>query len=946
MLQRLLAKHDFEKEICAVAIFITGLIMHSWFNAYDFSLHDPEHLYISEATLNGVDINQRVGFYFKSILLGTSLFFTAYLVLERLFRWLSIQIVTKQILILLSVTGIALTIISIYGVTANASMFLMFDLISLVFIFSLVANFWKGIRYIIHPIFISAIFSLSFIVLSLIMFLLSDEEIVYKHIHLVYSVLTLLLTFLFVLLKQQFKIKLSKLFLFSLPFVSVPILIFIITETFFYFRLNRHFDIHYKLIFGIGLVSIFVVSFIIQKFKSSKYNLSQLLSIYYIPSALISFLILSVYHPLQALPTEFYELSNSTNAQLRLWKFHEIPCLDFMSSHMLSEQYGGIIYHLIFGYKEGYDFLVYSFFDVVLFYLITYFFCVRILKQPILSLLFVMAFPFMSSLFNETLFYSILILFLVHKLISNQSTKNYLLLLVLVFCSILWKLDLGSAIVISLFFYLPFVLFAERKKLNLNSLLKGSSIFIGLVLILLVVLLLFRPFDSIYSNFQSALHYLSANQAHGYASLSAEMNQQFYFYHFLLPLFSLVAIFGIIYFKRIKSQVLSVDQQYLLNASLFFYIMVLANFQRGLVRHGFMENNDSFLISMFYLATALLGLSLFNKMSDITKYILFFGFSFFGILILSYFPISKDNRMLELFLTNHSFQNFSEVFKRNDIEGRCFKAGDQQTNNQNDFRKFLDSHLKEDQTFLDFSNSPILYSTCQRRVPSYFCQSLQNTIDGYTQKQQLKRLDTSMVPVVVYSNYPLNWFDATDQVPNAMRYYYLAEFIYKNYKPFGIIDHKSVWILKSLNWDASQYDTDTLILKPQTFQYKKAALAIQKYYANQSNDKLKPIFEEVPKFDSSVNKQLVNCSAELNHGSILVKIIVSNPNGSTIILNLKSGDKIIGSFTFESVINEYEYMIRLSNQYAWFEFLNKSIEIETSDGIKISKLIFFTEQGL
>ena len=132
MLQRLLAKHDFEKEICAVAIFITGLIMHGWFNAYDFSLHDPEHLFISEATLNGVDINQRVGFYFKSILLGTSLFFTAYLVLELVFRCLSIKMITKQILMLLSVTGIALIIMSVkaFSIKTRSYSIVPVDLIS------------------------------------------------------------------------------------------------------------------------------------------------------------------------------------------------------------------------------------------------------------------------------------------------------------------------------------------------------------------------------------------------------------------------------------------------------------------------------------------------------------------------------------------------------------------------------------------------------------------------------------------------------------------------------------------------------------------------------------------------------------------------------------------------------------------------------------------------
>ena len=44
----------------------------------------------------------------------------------------------------------------------------------------------------------------------------------------------------------------------------------------------------------------------------------------------------------------------------------------------------------------------------------------------------------------------------------------------------------------------------------------------------------------------------------------------------------------------------------------FLFILFLANFQRGIVRHGFAEGQDTFLTCTFYLASAVFMLSSYN----------------------------------------------------------------------------------------------------------------------------------------------------------------------------------------------------------------------------------------------------------------------------------------------------------------------------------------------
>ena len=109
----------------------------------------------------------------------------------------------------------------------------------------------------------------------------------------------------------------------------------------------------------------------------------------------------------------------------------------------------------------------------------------------------------------------------------------------------------------------------------------------------------------------------------------------------------------------------------------------------------------------------------------------------------------------------------------------------------------MDENLSEEQTFLDFSNNPMLYYYCQRSVPSYFCQSLQNTVTDFQQLSQLNKIDTSLVPIVIYQNIPRGWGDQTDDVPNNMRQYLIAEFIYQHYEPYTVINHKAIWTTKS-----------------------------------------------------------------------------------------------------------------------------------------------------
>jgi hypothetical protein len=381
---------------------------------------------------------------------------------------------------------------------------------------------------------------------------------------------------------------------------------------------------------------------------------------------------------------------------------------------------------------------------------------------------------------------------------------------------------------------------------------------------------------------------------------------------------------------------------FILHAAIFFYVIVLANFQRGLVRHGFMEYNDSYLASTFYLATALLLMYFVSSRVLVWRYLAFFCISFFLMVTLTYFPMSKGQTDMERFLSDISLRNLSLRIHDPALKGRILYETETTQNTYQDFDTFLTAHLSPDQTFLDFSNSPMLHTYCQRKVPSYFCQSLQNTADDFTQKEQLKKLNPSNVPVVVFSNDPPDWYDATDGVPNVMRYPYLAEYIFGHYQPYAIIDKKSIWIGKELPWSDTIHKKDTLINKPQTLAYKKAAFLIDRYYAEQAASELTLISEVLLPDDSLQFPGILLPQGLCRLPSVYVRIHLQDIGEREVKLSLLDHEICFGRFTFETRNGEHDYMIRLSNVYGWFQASSATLQFDDIQKPSLGKVQFYT----
>jgi hypothetical protein len=929
------------KEIIFISGFLWAYSIYNLFSVHDFSIDIPQRLYISQATLDGSDVGERVVFFYKSVITSFFLFPLIYLIVFIIIDYLKIQLSELKSGTVVAITGFFIIVADVIGPVAVNSIHFFVVLLLVTIIYSYISNLKKSLKFLSNTTFLSGVFIISFLLHGTFT-VLSKESTFYalNQGWLIFPI-TILITIFILAIKMKFSLFTRKFYFYAIPVAFLPVFVFVAIELSIITKLNTDVFIDFRWILLILSLSSF---FLFNRITSySQTSTKELLRKLYAPGALFSFLLLIFYLPIKVQSTDIFELANSANAVMRIFKFGEIPFVDFMSSHMLNDQYSGIIYSILAGYNSNLDFTIYDFFYYIIFYFIVWGFLMKLFSNPAMALLFIMTFPFLYILFYPSIYFGIIIFYTIINLVYKQTIINYLIFLFSLILLVLWRLDTGISSLYSSLVFLPVLFFIKKDKINYSIALKSTGIFLFAILILVISTMILRSPEYIWENFNSAFHYISANQAHGYTLITSSFNQQFYIYHVVFPFISLAFIFFIIHTLRSGRTTLNSYQGFILLSSMFFFILSLSNYQRGLVRHSFWEGSEHFLVSVFYLAISLFIFYFIIKKYSISRYIAFFAISFIVIIFLKYFPVYTYKTEFEKILTGNSI--YSSIKQLEIAQGRIIPNNDFIKENYYNLNDFLNLNLTKDETFLDFSNSPMLYFYCQRKIPSYFCQSLQNTVDDYLQLQHLKKVRKEQVPVVIYSNYPPSGLDALDGVLNTMRHYLIAEFIYVNYEPFSVIDNRSIWVDKNFETEWDKIKKDELIDKPVTHDYKKAAAIISKYYDYKNNHVLKLItgFDYTEKF---VTDNQVHISIPIidDNSGIYAKIELSEPEKEEQVkVFLLNENELIGTILFNTGINEKGYMIRLSNHYLWHSKGVSQIMIELPDEMTLRKLEIYKD---
>ncbi len=653
------------------------------------------------------------------------------------------------------------------------------------------------------------------------------------------------------------------------------------------------------------------------------------LNTYFPASVLIAVILMAYYEVARLQPTEFFELANPAVAQLRIFQFHEWPVLDFISSHFFSEQFYGILYHSLFGFHNDLSFLVYEFLYTLLFLILVFIFLKRVFFSMPLALLFILCFPFTEHVFSLHLFFFVPSAFVLFNVLQLNQVRDWILLALSILFLFFWRLDTGLVAACSGGTILLMHFSIQKRRISYKPFVKALILVLIICLLLGVLVLCFTSFPDVWQKAILVKEYAGAHQAHGYPQLFHSFDQQVTLLYILLPFISLL-LTGIQFATWKKNKQISLLSFF----ALFFLTAVLFNFQRGLVRHHFMEGNDSYLIATFFIGVLCFVFQYLERLHILWRFFYFSAAAFSLVMLWSVFPLDTASGISERAMKKNTLlQPDKDLFSPKRVR-RIFRDSVWEQQQYQPLKQWLNEHLKPGQTFFDFSNAPMLYYYCKRLPPSYFCQSMQNAVTHRIQQYDIDRWDMNRIPVVVYAHAPRNWFDATDGIPNTMRQYSYAEFIFQHYKPYGIIGSYSVWIDKNWQWNSIPFLADSLLDQASEDTYESNAMALQAYYLHHQD-----AFQELITLqDSSWNRIP---SSLMGRDKLWLQIQVQEISNREVTLKWYLGDTRTHSISFTTSPAQQHYLVRISNHWNWYHKIPDRMECE---GAKIRSLTYLSDR--
>ncbi len=735
-----------------------------------------------------------------------------------------------------------------------------------------------------------------------------------------YIIWTIVFSSTLALIEQKFTLDTGKLmhwaFIFSFSVLSP----FIVTEIHYLILLKSGVHVAPAMLTICYLFILFLLIILVQKNNWIKTTRPILFKQTWLIIA-IGLGIQSFYVPYGIAPKELFELANRATPLMEMYYFQTLPLLSKASSHFVSDYGFGILYEFIYGY-QGLDFLVFDVIENILWVVISYQLLYAITRKTLLSFYFVALFPFADAALSPYYILALIPLLILILAWRKPNAKQAWYFGISVVLLIPWRADLAFALIFCLLAVLGISLWL--KKISWKFLLPTfySALLLGIFLLFICIR---RDIDWIKS-LQLSLDYLNSSQSYGLTYMGDENGVYFKWEHFLLPILVIACLILAIRELFNKESVTKNLIPWLI--IVFLCVFYIVNLPRGIVRHGFAEGFDNFLSSFaFFLIPLTFALKF--PLKDSNKWMTWLGMMFVVMLFLRFPQRSPENTLLYSGIFNPVYQDkiphkLTKRLKTNtaEIPPSIFQLVD-----------FLKLELKENETFIDFGNTPMLYFYVQKPVPSFFYQSPQNIHSLSLQKDWLTRINNFQVPILLFRHDPKNWWDETDGLANEMRHSLMVEYFYQHYSPWQKRYGYEIWRLK---------DKDSLI--PSEFDNRK--------WEHISLKKI-PLFWH-PELNSSIESKSRNCNSKLN--TICIEVPTEFKNRPAYIeLQIESKAKLekdcqsyfmqdsseYGGIDFSVLPNqESTYLIRPSIHYSWWFTHITDIRIDLGDSIKLKRSIF------
>lgn len=759
---------------------------------------------IGEAALHGYDIQKRVtAFYFSGAIFFV--FFILFLVIAWLLQLFSENIWKNPETKIINYTSLAGIVFCFFNVWQN-NLFASFELLFCiqktvigVFILKFFVEKDNEKKELINCSFYSIAFVLAFALFCLLLELLSLAGIPLK-IDLFISIFVIVIIFAIGKIiygkyhsTDETKITLNILANVFVPLAFIPFVSFLKDEIFLILIRHQQYFFSERILYSLFIFILLFCCYWRYK-KIKKKNITplksneQLISKRYFPIFIVSVFTFALYNPFINISTEMFEAGNRYLPIMEFQKFGVVPIFEKFNSHALSELFYSSIY-VFFNGLHGREMFIYDFLNTVLWSFVVYTFLNSFFRNPYIAFFLVCFFPLTEILLSDYSCISLLTIFIIAKIINEKpSLKSYLLLLFFLVFLLLWRIDIGyPAIVASVIIVLIYLFSRKQFSINKKYLFQAlslTSVFIIGALLLIGWCRQINVFDKLLS----ALNYLASAQTYGIVSLGDFSMNSFKIQYFIFPIIIiLILLFILVHFKKLT---ISKSQRFVIISFLFLIVYYLVNFQRGVVRHSFFEGHDNSLSSFsFFIIPAAIVFLFINK-SKIHSFCLFVLITAF--LIMSYKYPSPA------FFQNVFTRVYDKTTKGSRLEfqkggSRLIDTSNYEETNYGEFKNFVSNKLNSDETFIDFSNSPMLYFFTEKITPSYFYQNPLTIHNDYLQNKFIDEVKKYNAPYLVFSHMPKGYWDNVDGVPNTLRHYRMAEYFYSEYSPFIIINDFCIW---------------------------------------------------------------------------------------------------------------------------------------------------------
>ena len=775
--------------------FLAAYAAYLYLNSVDLTLHDFPKRMIGIATIEGKDIAARVGMFTRSLMIFLSVFLFSLGGVSLLNRkgWLLPE--ASKILGNVAIAGLLLLVFAVFNIPVKGSLSLIISVLLLTTFASLLAFFSKSaVLRNFSAAWITVVLSLGmafyFPLKEGLQYLAGQEQ--YLPLHPFLLVFGMAVIAVIGWGAERGKITFYHFARAGIPLLFIPLLSVMSDEVYLILNNKGVFSItpmHLYLL-GILILVLWVFMHAYKTRHSETGQPEQLIGRVYFPILLLSLGVYTFYEPFLHVRDELFELGNPALGIQRFHLFGEIPLLETFNSHLMAELFFGFLYTFVNGF-QGVEYHLYYFLNRVIYGLICYYFFRKALGDPYVAFFLVVLMAYATVLVPRSFYTALLAVFVIHALFRRHRAVDHYLFFAVIAGLILWRIDIGFANLLATTGTV-LLLFFMGEKLSPPKLLKSVAAVAGGLLAIVGLLVLWKDIPLI-ENAQKALHYLSSTQTYGYLEILPKGLAEMEWHYFLFP--ALIVLFFLYFVLFRLQELLRGKESFAAMAWVYLVLFYLANFQRGIVRHGLVEGTDEVHTSFSYLILSFIPYFFFDRISRSGRLIIFLLASVGLISAFRYGGVYGERNVYQLL--GEKIEKRVHVEPKNTPIERAVMPENFAAIHYDELESFLDQHLADSATFLDFSNTPMLYFYTGRRVPSYFNQNLLSIHDDYLQDAYIEHMSDYDIPVVIYANFPRTWFDEVDGVPNQVRHYRIAEHIFRNYAPYAIMDKHTVWLRKS-----------------------------------------------------------------------------------------------------------------------------------------------------